>query len=134
MVLRMTRAPHSIIRHENMPRAVFHLLWQTIAAGSEIFAYVVNKSKNGDYYWVLAHVTPSYSNGKIVGYHSTRRSPNPDIIHDSIEPLYDQLLAVEASHKNRKEGMQESFAAVVSLLNDKGVSYDEFASTLMRNE
>ena len=31
-------APHSIIRHPEMPRCVFKLFWDTIAAGKEIFA------------------------------------------------------------------------------------------------
>src|SRR3546814_20818773 len=70
--------PHSIVRHPDMPRCVFQLLWQTIAAGNEIFAYVKNIAKNGDYYWVFAHVTPSYdANGKIDSYNSTRRLPSP---------------------------------------------------------
>ena len=53
--------PHSIIRHPGTPRAVFSLLWRTIESGREIFAYVVNRAKNGDHYWVLAHVTPTFS-------------------------------------------------------------------------
>ncbi len=52
--------PHSMIRHPDMPRGVFALLWETIASGSEIFAYVVNLAKNGDHYWVFAHVTPTF--------------------------------------------------------------------------
>ena len=51
--------PHSIIRHPEMPRAVFKLLWDVILGGKEIFAYVNNMAKNGDNYWVFAHVTPS---------------------------------------------------------------------------
>src|ERR1700761_62065 len=50
--------PHSIIRHPDMPRCVFKLLWDSISAGGEIFAYVLNLASNGDHYWVLAHVTP----------------------------------------------------------------------------
>ena len=58
--------PHSIVRHPDMPRSIFALLWERIRAGREIFAYVKNMAKNGDYYWVLAHVTPSYDgNGQI---------------------------------------------------------------------
>lgn len=52
--------PHSIIRHPDMPRAVFKLLWDTLAEGREIFTYVKNMARSGDHYWVLAHVTPSY--------------------------------------------------------------------------
>ena len=69
-------APHSLIRHPDMPRSVFQLLWDTIQGGREVFAYVVNLAKNGDHYWVLAHVTPTFDDaGKIVGYHSMRRLP-----------------------------------------------------------
>ena len=70
--------PHSIIRHPDMPRCVFKLLWDTIQAGEEIFAYVKNMSKNGDYYWVFAHVTPTFNQrNEITGFHSNRRTPNP---------------------------------------------------------
>ena len=51
-------APHSLIRHPDMPRAVFKLLWDTIASGEECFAYVVNRAKSGDHYLVRAHLTP----------------------------------------------------------------------------
>ena len=67
-------APHSLIRHPNMPRCVFKLLWDTIEAKKEIFAYVLNLAKSGDHYWVFAHVTPSFDgNNNIIGYHSSRR-------------------------------------------------------------
>ena len=56
--------PHSIIRHPDMPRAVFKLLWDTLFEGREVFAYVKNMAKSGDYYWVFAHVTPSFDQDK----------------------------------------------------------------------
>jgi len=81
--------PHSIIRHPQMPRCVFALLWLTIQDGREIFAYVINKCKNGDHYWVIAHVTPSRnSSGSIIGFHSTRRVPERSIVDEKIIPLY----------------------------------------------
>ena len=124
-------APHSIIRHPDMPRAVFKLLWDTIEAGKEIFAYVINRAKNGDHYWVYAHVTPSYGpTGEIVGYHSNRRVPDNDIVNNVIVPLYAQLREVERAHANAKEGMKASVDAVVALLGEKGVSYDEFVMSL----
>lgn len=52
---------HNCIRHPDMPRCVFQLLWDTLATGEEIFAYVLNLTKRGDHYWVLAHVTPRRS-------------------------------------------------------------------------
>ena len=50
--------PHSLIRHPEMPRGLFRLLWQRISTGHEVFAFINNLAKTGDHYWVLAHVTP----------------------------------------------------------------------------
>jgi len=123
-------APHSIIRHPDMPRCVFKLLWDTLEKGDEIFAYVVNLARTGDSYWVLAHVTPSYDpKGKLVGYHSNRRVPRPEAIA-AVKPLYKKLLEIEESHANRKDGMMAAYAAVGELLRDKGVSYDRFVLSL----
>jgi len=123
--------PHSLVRHPEMPRAVFKLLWDTISAGQEIFAYVINRAKNGDHYWVLAHVTPSRNDqGEITSYHSSRRVPNPKVISDIITPLYGKLVAIEQSHANAKDGMIAAYNAVVALLNEKNMNYDEFVFSL----
>ncbi len=124
--------PHSIIRHPDMPRCIFKLLWDTIEDGREIFAYVINRAKNGDHYWVMAHVTPSFkSGGDIIGYHSSRRAPDKKIVDDAIIPLYRSLLEEERRHENAKEGMKASFAMVVDLLDEKGVAYDEFIASII---
>ena len=66
--------PHNFIRHPDMPRSIFKLMWETIASRQELFAYVVNRALNGDHYWVYAHVTPSFNDaGEIVGYLSCCR-------------------------------------------------------------
>lgn len=123
-------APHSLIRHPAMPRCVFWLLWETIQAGREIFAYVINRAMNGDHYWVFAHVTPSFdAQGKIVGYHSNRRVPRREPI-DVLTPIYAELLAIEDKHENRKEGMHAAAAALMAKLKSAGVSYDEFVFSI----
>lgn len=125
-------APHSIIRHPAMPRAVFKLLWETIAKGDEIFAYVLNMSANGDHYWVFAHVTPSFAEGGgICGYHSNRRVPDKAAL-DVIKPIYAQLKAIEDRAGDRASGLRASYDAVLQLLRDKGLSYDEFVFSLTR--
>jgi len=118
--------PHSLVRHPDMPRCVFKLLWDTVAAGNEIFAYVKNMAKNGDFYWVFAHVTPSFdSKGEIVGYHSNRRLPRPEAVA-IVEPVYRQLLAEEERFENRKEGMQAGVAMLMALLKERNLTYEEF--------
>lgn len=122
--------PHSIVRNPLMPRCVFKLLWDTIARGDEIFAYVNNCAKNGDHYWVLAHVTPSFdTHGAITGYHSNRRKPSAAAVR-AISSVYDMLLNEEKKHSNRKDGMQAGYDLLMNILQEKGVAYDEFVLSL----
>lgn len=123
-------APHSIIRHPDMPRCVFKFLWDRISTGIETFAYVINYAANGDYYWVFAHVTPTYDlSGKLIGYHSNRRAPDEKAIA-AIKPIYAQLLQIEKSHNNAKDGMAASMAALVKTLEDANIDYDRFVFSL----
>jgi len=118
--------PHSFIRHPEMPRCIFKLLWDTIQDKREIFAYVVNRCKNGDHYWVLAHVTPTIEpDGSVSGYHSNRRVPRKESLN-VIQPLYSQLLAEEGRHANKKDGLAASEAMLQGMLRDKGTRYDKF--------
>lgn len=123
--------PHNMIRHPDMPRSIFKLLWDTIQVGKEVFAYVINRAANGDHYWVYAHVTPSFgTNDTIVGYHSSRRVPDRGTLETTIIPFYRQLLDKEAEHHNRKQGVAASHDMIVDLLAQKNVQYDEFIATL----
>ncbi len=123
-------APHSIIRHPDMPRCAFKLLWDTIGAGQEIFAYVKNMARSGDHYWVFAHVTPSLDgDGKLLSYHSNRRTPKRSAVA-AIEPIYRDLLAIENGHADRKAGMHAAFDHLVGLLSSKGITYDRFVLAL----
>lgn len=113
--------PHSIVRHEKMPKIIFKLLWEQIKLGKEINAYVINRCKNGDFYWVFANVTPSFdARNTIIGFHSTRRKPSQTALQ-SIKPLYETLRTIEA-----KEGVESAHKHITNLLAKKGVSYDEF--------
>ncbi len=124
-------APHSIIRHPDMPRAVFKLLWDTILDRREVFAYVKNLSRSGDYYWVFAHVTPSYSkDGQIVGFHSNRRVPDRRIIDDVIVPLYAEVLREEAKHRNGKESLAAGFKYLVDFVSSRKMTYAELIFSL----
>jgi len=125
-------APHSIIRHPDMPRCVFKLLWDTIEDGREVFAFVVNRAMNGDHYWVLAHVTPSFgTDGTIIGYHSHRRVADSRLVRDVVTPLYSELRGIENAQADRKQGMLAAHAALLAKLTAAGVSYDRFFFSLL---
>ncbi len=122
--------PHSIIRHPDMPRCIFKLLWDTLEAKGEMFGYIVNMASNGDHYWVFAHVTPSFdADGNVVGYHSNRRKPDAAQVA-KIVPVYRSLLEQERRIADRKDGMHQSYDQLFSMLKTQGVGYDEFVFAL----
>ena len=117
--------PHSILRHPDMPKAVFKLLWDRIQNKKEIFAYVKNLAKDGSYYWVFANVTVTLDkNGNVIDYHSVRRKPSAKAMQ-VIPGLYAQLLQEE-----KRAGMDASIKLLEKTLNDKGIRYDDFIFNL----
>jgi len=115
-------APHNILRHPDMPRTVFKLLWEHVEQGKEIFAYVKNLTKQGAFYWVHAYVTPMYDErGAIIGYHSVRRKPTAEALR-VIDPLYKKLLEAE-----KRGGIDAGKKLLDETLKSQKVTYDEFS-------
>jgi aerotaxis receptor len=84
-------APHSILRHPDMPAAAFKGLWETVESGRTWQGYVKNLRKDGGFYWVKATVIPNVRNGNIVGYTSVRRKPSRTMVEESIK-LYRSMV------------------------------------------
>ncbi|MBX7100406.1 MAG: PAS domain-containing protein [Myxococcaceae bacterium] len=122
--------PHSFIRHPDMPRGVFKLLWDTLKEGREIFAFVVNLAKSGDHYWVLAHVTPTFDDGgRPIGYHSNRRYAERGQI-EKIRAIYDRMLAEERRHTRRPDAAAAGQRVLEQLLAEQHQTYEEFIFSL----
>lgn len=115
---------HNIIRHPDMPRIVFKVLWDYLNAGKPIVAYVKNKTKEGRYYWVLAAVFPLNDH-----YISIRIKPTTELFTAAKE-LYANLLIAES-----KGGMEESGRILPELLTGYGYeNYDRFMSDALLQE
>lgn len=115
---------HNVVRHPDMPRIVFKLLWDYLNAGKPIVAYVKNKTKEGGYYWVLAAVFPLHDH-----YISIRIKPTTELFTAAKE-LYVNLLTAE-----RKGGMEESGTIIPDLLDGLGYEdYNHFMSAALLQE
>ncbi len=113
-------SPHNILRHPDMPRCAFKVLYDHIQNGKEWFGYVKNLRKDGGYYWVFANISPTFNtSGQIIGYYSVRRKPR-DGFKSIIEPLYQHLLNLESSG-----GMDASINEVNKLLESKNMTFNE---------
>ena len=120
---------HNIVRHPDMPRAVFRFMWETLQSGQEFFGYVKNMASDGSFYWVFANVTPTRNTrGDIVGYFSVRRKPRPDAIA-LVAPLYAEMLAREQA-AGAKQAIDASRPLLEDQFQSKGVSYEAFVLAL----
>ncbi|QKF67861.1 PAS sensor-containing signal transduction protein [Arcobacter venerupis] len=88
--------PHNMVRHEDMPKAAFNDLWETVKKGNIWTGYVKNSTKDGGYYWVYATVYPFESYDGTKGYLSCRKKASKEEI-EIHEKLYKKLKQQEAS-------------------------------------
>jgi PAS domain S-box-containing protein len=86
-------APHNLVRHPHMPQQAFADLWATIKAGRPWEGLVKNRTKQGDFYWVRANVTPVVEDGVVAGYVSIRSKPTRR-----------QVVEAETSYRMLREG------------------------------
>ena len=112
--------PHSLIRHPDMPRIVFKVMWERIQNGKDILALVKNLAKDGRYYWVFTTFEPDrdLDSGEIFGYKAFRKAAPKDVV-EIIEALYKVLLAVE-----KEGGMEATFAHLQAFLHAKDPSLE----------
>ena len=117
---------HNIIRHPDMPRLIFKVLWDHIKAGEKVFAFVKNLRKDGKFYWVLTEVEPARKNGEVIGYYSFRvRAPRHAL--KEISQVYAKLLEAE-----KDGGMRASKEVMDNFLAKKKITYDEYVQKLFK--
>jgi PAS domain S-box-containing protein len=113
--------PHNVIRHPDMPKIVFKLLWDRLKAKQNIHAIVKNLSKSGRYYWVVTDFKwKEDEDGNVVAYYS-RRKAIPEKVKLFMEEFYSRLRKIE-----EKGGMEASGAYLEGFFEDMGKTYDEF--------
>ncbi len=118
---------HNVIRHPDMPKLAFKLLWDLLKAKKEFFGFVKNLSSDGGFYWVFAYITPDFdTNNNVISYTSVRRKPTPSAIQ-VIAPIYQLLVDAE-----RSGGMAASQTILNDFLAEKKLSYDEFVMNLQK--
>lgn len=119
--------PHNIIRHPDMPRAIFYLMWQRIQNGENIIAVVKNLAKSGKYYWVTTDFeTYRDVDGNIDSYIAFRRPASKRAI-EGVEDLYSAMLNIEREH-----GLKASLVYLEGFLDERHTNYNDFVSDLIK--
>jgi len=116
--------PHNIVRHPDMPRIVFKMLWDYIKNDKPFAGYVKNLAKDGSYYWVFALVVPIYDdNGEKEKYLFIRIKPTSNLF-TVVKNLYKKLREIEEEHDG---SMEESYKELIEAIKAMGYqSYDMF--------
>jgi len=118
--------PHSIIRHPDMPRGLFWILWNTLKKGQPIGAYIKNKAKDGRYYWVFAVLTPIDD-----GYLSVRIKPSSNLLHVAAR----EYAALAEAENEQDLKPVASAQLLLSRLSDLGFrDYPAFMATALSEE
>ncbi len=119
-------APHKILRHDAMPKGVFFAIWAELLKGNPVSGYVRNRTKNGDYYWVFATISPIED-----GFISMRVRPEADAV-EMVAGLYDEMLKRE---KNEGFSPEQSAGFMVEGLMDRGFGdHANFMGTKLAQE
>ena len=121
--------PHSIVRHPDMPKVVFKLLWETLNKHEKMSAIVKNLRKNGEYYWVYSEYEPILKGEEVVGFKSFRK-PVPHSAVAAVESLYGRLLAEEST--NGVQSAQNMLEII--LIKQDAKSYKAYVDRLYEKE
>jgi PAS domain S-box-containing protein len=119
---------HNVVRHPDMPRAVFRTFWDALGAGRGVAAYVKNLAADGAYYWVMAFAVPAGEDG---GFVSVRLKPSSPLFAVA-QRIYAEVLRVERAVegddvRKRKPAIEAGLAKLEELLAAEGFgSYREF--------
>lgn len=117
---------HNVIRHPDMPRGVYRLLWETLKAGQEFFGVVKNLTADGHFYWVFANVTLDRTvRGEVIGYFSVRRTVTPEAVR-VVSDIYAEMLRIERQ-VGSATAPEASLAWLRSVMAERKLSYDQFA-------
>lgn len=118
--------PHSIVRHPDMPKVLFKVLWDNLKKGITVKPIVKNLSKSGRYYWVIADFDiKRNAKGEITHYYSRRKAVAPEVVA-KVAPLYEKLLQIEAVG-----GVVASEKYLSGYLEDIGKTYNELIEELV---
>ncbi len=122
--------PHNIVRHPDMPKVAFKLMWERISKGENFVAIVKNMAKDGRYYWVFTEFEPKVDalSNEIKGYTAFRKAA-PQKAIDAITPIYKKLLEIEEGG-----GVEASEKYLKGLLEENRMTYDEFVNDLVGNK
>jgi len=124
----MIHKPHSIIRHPDMPKTIFRIIWSIIEQGLPIQAIIKNQTNDGHYYWTLIDFKVQKNRDNEVISYVAYGKQAPDHAIKAVEVLYKTLLIIEEEYD-----IDSAIEFLHSFLDEEGVNYREYMEKLTKN-
>ena len=119
--------PHNLIRHPDMPKLIFKLLWDNLKVGNNFVGVIKNLAKTGEYYWVVTDFEMRRdAMGNITHYIGRRKSVPEAAINNYLAPFYESLLKME-----KIGGVELSSRFFKNYLTKQGKDYIDFVISIM---
>lgn len=119
---------HNVIRHPDMPKVMFKIIWEHIKDKENVMAVVKNLAKDGRYYWIVTDfITRVDANRNVIDY-TAYRKPINNRVKKVVIPLYKVLCAIEEF-----DGMEASEIFLNDYFKKIGMSYDELIEEIIVN-
>lgn len=116
----LLKKPHNIIRHPDMPKIVFKILWDRLHKGENIYAVIKNLTKNGDYYWVVTKFESAYDKDGNIISHTARKKAVPEKVKTIADSIYKTIVAIE------KIDPALAVTSFYDILEKYQLTYDDF--------
>ncbi len=117
--------PHSLLRHPDMPKVIFKLLWEDLQNSNNYVAIFKNMSKTGRFYWVVNEIKCAKDSVGNTCYTGQQKSISSEIVTNFIEPLYKKLLQIEQA-----SGLQASENYLIGFLEEKNKTFMQYISSI----
>jgi PAS domain S-box-containing protein len=119
---------HNVVRHSDMPKVIFKILWEEIKNGNPFMVIVKNKAKSGKFYWtsilIQSHTDTS---GNIDSYGATHKGIDAEIINKFIQPLYKKLSEIEAQN-----GVKSAENYLKGFLEERNRTFDDYIQNIIK--
>lgn len=120
---------HKVMRHPDMPKAIFKYIWTRIHNENSFFAVIKNLSKNGYYFWAMTYFEPIYKKNKLIGYQAFRK-PISDDSKNKVSAIYDKLWEIEDETENENVSLE----FFMNYLEQKQLSYDDWVKKMINEK
>lgn len=120
---------HNIIRHQDMPKTIFKLMWKSLRAKSNFLAIIKNKTKCGNFYWVTTDFDIELDHSNLPDYYTATRRAVPKYAKKEIEKLYSNILNIEET-----QSLEDASIYLNSFLEDKGYSFCEYIDSILKKK